>query len=230
MNAECTDRERILREAQPEELAALTRHAETCAECARELRIWNEISLAARTLQKSWESPALWPRVREALILEAQSDAARRVRGVFASLWPGLALRWQPVAAALALVIVTAAGTWMFLRPSGPASGGNGQPVTVAPDANRRLLTDQTLREVQDAEQAYVKSIAKLSALAEPKLEHASSPLLASYREKLLVLDSAIAECKAGQEKNPLNAHLRHELLSIYQEKQRTLEAVLRED
>jgi hypothetical protein len=229
MNAQCKDRDRILRDENPRELEALVRHAETCADCARELRIWNEISLAARGLQKSWESPALWLRVRESLILESQAEARRSARG-FDGIWRGFALHWQTAAAALVLVAVTAAGTWMLMRNGQAPDIGKSAPGSVAPDPQKRLLTEQALREVQQHEQAYVQSIEKLAALAEPKLEHASTPLLVSYREKLLVLDAAIADCKANEAQNPLNAHLRQELLSVYLEKERTLEAVLRED
>jgi hypothetical protein len=235
MNVQCRDRDRILREDNSAELDALTRHANDCAECARELRIWNELSFAARGLHKEWESPALWPRIRESLILESQAEAERPARGSFAWFgqeWVGhgFVRHWQTALAALALVAVTATGTWILVRQHQPAGPDASKMGTPTPDAKKRLLTDQALREVQDAEQAYQKSIDKLAALAGPKLEHASTPLLSSYREKILVLDAAIAECKASQQNNPLNAHLRQELLSMYLEKQRTLEAVIRED
>lgn len=236
MNAECKDRDRILREEEPAQLDALTHHAKNCAECAYELRIWSELSLAARGMHKTWESPALWPRIRESLILESQAEATRPARGRFAwfgQRWfgHGLVRHWQiAVAAAIALVAVTATGTWMLLRQHQPPGVDTSKFGTPTPESQKRLLTDQALREAQDAEQTYQKSIDKLATLAGPKLEHASTPLLSSYREKILVLDAAIAECKAGQQNNPLNAHLRQELVSMYQEKQRTLEAVIRED
>jgi hypothetical protein len=53
--------------------------------------------------------------------------------------------------------------------------------------------------------------------------------LLANYREKLLVLDSAIGELRAQTEQNPANAHLRRQLLAMYREKQNTLEQILEE-
>ena len=53
---------------------------------------------------------------------------------------------------------------------------------------------------------------------------------MVSYREKLLLLDAAIAECRANIEQNRWNAHLRQELLEIYQQKQRTLQDVVREE
>jgi hypothetical protein len=51
-----------------------------------------------------------------------------------------------------------------------------------------------------------------------------------SYREKLLLLDSAIAECRDRIDRNRFNARLRRELLSLYQEKQLTLQQVMKED
>jgi len=40
-------------------------------------------------------------------------------------------------------------------------------------------------------------------------------------------LDSAIDELKSEAEQNPSNAHLRYQLLAMYQEKQQTLQDVL---
>jgi hypothetical protein len=51
-----------------------------------------------------------------------------------------------------------------------------------------------------------------------------------SYKEKLMLLDDAIAECEANIAQNRQNAHLRKQLLAMYSEKQQTLMDVLRED
>jgi hypothetical protein len=50
---------------------------------------------------------------------------------------------------------------------------------------------------------------------------------MANYREKLQVLDSAIDDLRAQAGQNPSNAHLRYQLLAMYQEKQETLQDVL---
>ena len=50
---------------------------------------------------------------------------------------------------------------------------------------------------------------------------------MANYREKLQVLNSAIDDLRAQAGQNPSNAHLRYQLLAMYQEKQKTLEEVL---
>ncbi len=53
---------------------------------------------------------------------------------------------------------------------------------------------------------------------------------MVSYKEKLMLLDDAIAECQSNIDRNRQNAHLRKQLLAMYSAKQQTLEDVLRED
>ncbi len=89
------------------------------------------------------------------------------------------------------------------------------------------LLKSSALSEVERTENAYVQAIDKLAVEAKPQLDSPETPLLANYREKLQVLDSAIDDLRAQAGDNPSNAHLRYQLLAMYQEKQRTLEEVL---
>ncbi|HEX2062005.1 MAG TPA: hypothetical protein VHK90_14785, partial [Thermoanaerobaculia bacterium] len=84
--------------------------------------------------------------------------------------------------------------------------------------------------DVERAERAHVVAIGRLEHLAEAKLDEAESPLMISYKEKLMLLDDAIAECETLIEQNRQNAHLRRQLLAMYSEKQQTLQDVLRED
>ena len=115
---------------------------------------------------------------------------------------------WRWALAAAALVILAAMlQTWRSGKP-----------------ANRELLTESALQEVQQAESAYARSIEKLSALAAQNLEHSSSPTAAAYRERLTMLDSGIAELKATVENNRYNTYLRMELASLYRQKQQTLQ------
>jgi len=223
MNVTCKNRGDILRKQEPAAMEALARHAESCAECARELHLWNAISQTARQMQKSWESPDLWPRIRQALAEQAHK-LPEESRWNLARLWENFGRHWQTAAALLMLLALTASGGWLLWR------GDETVPTTTqTPEAERRLLSDQAARKVEEAEAAYIRSIEELAKLAEPKLERSTSPLLASYREKLLMIDSAIAELRANIEQNRWNAHLRRELLSLYQDKQHTLETVLQE-
>ncbi len=87
----------------------------------------------------------------------------------------------------------------------------------------------QALVDVEHAESAYVQAIDKLAVEAKPQLENPTTAIMANYREKLMVLDSAIDDLRAQTGQNPSNAHLRYQLLAMYQEKQRTLEEILEE-
>ena len=89
---------------------------------------------------------------------------------------------------------------------------------------SREFLTDEALQQVQQAESTYARSIDKLSQVAGPALDRSPSPLAGAYREKLLVLDSEIAELKATVEGNRYNVYLQTELASLYREKQKTLQ------
>lgn len=222
MNVNCSDFDRILERGDAQEMAALESHASTCEACRRQLALDREISAAAPLLQKSWPSPDLWPRIHQSLAEESQR--APRRRG-FAAWFP----QWQMAAAALALIVVTATATWMLTK-NGQQPGNLGAgTTTTTPDAEQRLLTEKAFSDVELKEAEYIKSIDRLAELAQPKLAKADSPLLLSYREKLLVLDSAIAELRTQAEQNQFNAHLRNELLEIYQMKQHTLQEVLRQ-
>ena len=222
MKVECKDLERVLREQEPAELAALEEHAKKCAACGAELEAWNELSVSARAMQHREENPQLWASIRARLEEEARAEQERNARWSFAWLWQGFAAHWQVAAATVALLALTVTSAWMLNQRTSPG------PVT--PDAERRLLTDQALKETETAEATYVQSIEKLAALAQPKLAKADTPLVVNYREKLLLLDAAIADCRKQTEANKYNSHLRRELTAMYQEKQRTLEEVLRED
>ncbi len=214
---DCSQLEQALRDETPELLAALALHSRECAACREELRMWQEISAAALSMHKDWPTPALWPAIAKELRVEA-----KRPRGLWD--WVGKrltvpTLRWQAGVAVLALVLISGTGAWLYLHPK----------IGVPPD-NQHLLTDQAVQQVEQAEQNYVKSIDKLAQLAQPKLAAASTPLMVNYREKLDLLDAAIGDCRNNLEKNRANAYLRNELLSFYQEKQKTLEQILKEN
>jgi len=195
---QCEDLERALQS--PELMPDARAHADRCPRCARELYLWEQISQAAPGLHEEWESPGLWPRIQA----EIRADLA--VRRPARSSW----FRWGRWALAGAAVIAIAV---VLLRPGKTPGAG-------APD----FLTDSALREVQQAEAAYAKSIDKLSAIAGSGLEQSPSPLAAAYREKLLLLDSSIEELKANIASNRYNAYLQTQLASLYREKQKTLQ------
>jgi len=216
MNVDCKEFENLLSEGISELPDAAAAHLRNCRACAEEWQAWQEVAQAAPALRKTWESPELWPRIRQSLAVEVKrAERWHWWRGGAFRQW---GLQWQATAAAIVLVLAGLGG-WMMLHPTRDASV----------DGDRRLLTESTLDEIERNEAAYLKSIDKLSQLAAPKVQDAESPILASYREKLLLIDSAIGELRNQVDRNRFNAHLRQELLLIYQEKQRTLEEVLKD-
>src|ERR1700719_1280467 len=215
MNVTCKDRDRIFEDGTAAEWAALEGHAATCASCAEALRAWKSVSLAAAELRNYAESPALWPRIHQALAEQADVIHKQRERWSWRSLFPNLSLSWQSAAATSCVVVLMVSAGWVLrVRREPPIQQGS-------------LLKSKALTEVERAESAYVQAIDKLAGEAEPRLETPATPLMANYREKLFVLDTAINDLRAQTGQNPSNAHLHYELLAMYQEKQRALEEIL---
>lgn len=208
MEFDCSKLEEALRGEEPELVAAARAHAESCEACRAELRLWDELSVAAKELHQEWDSPELWDRIEAGF-------PVRRSR--FHALNPGRA-GWRLLLSAAAVLVLTISSVWLLRRPP------THHPVTTA---SRQFLTEQALKEAQLSEAAYVRSIDNLAKLAEPVLDQSPSPLMANYREKLTVLDAAIADLKDNLERNRLNARLSTELVSLYHEKQQTLQEVL---
>jgi len=213
MDIFCKDCQRIFLDGTPEEWKALESHAANCPACGEELRSWKNLSVAARDLHQEWDSPSLWPRIEQALSQHPARDSWwQRLVGS----WGFDALPWQTAAAALLLVALTSSAMWFVVHSKTPSLPGN-----------QALLNDMTVKDVERAQADYERAIDKLDAEARPQLETSSTPLMANYREKLLVLDSAIADLKSQAVINPANGHLRRQLLAMYREKQDTLELVL---
>jgi hypothetical protein len=131
--------------------------------------------------------------------------------------------RWQAFTAAALIAVTLGPASWL---------GWQWFMLGPRPDAARveqrrqRLLTEDALAAIERSEAQYVQAIDELTRLTAPRLEMPDSPLLVNLRERLEVIDSAIAEYRAEIARNRFNAHLRQQLLWIYQEKRRTLEQV----
>lgn len=177
----------------------------------------DDLTTAARSLHREWESPRLWPTIAARIMAGEGGGTRARVRGWTAG------LRGRLAAAAAVLLAVGLSLFWLGGRlpvpPEHPAAGTAGE---------RSLLSDPALAEIERAEAQYASAIQSLAGAAAARGDTAArSPLLASLRERLVVIDAAIAECRAEIERNRFNTHLRRQLLAIYQEKRRTLEQIL---
>jgi hypothetical protein len=216
MQITCNDRERVFREGNAEDWAALELHAKSCADCAEEVRAWKALSLAAEELRDYRESPGQWPRIEAALTEQRKQGELRAPWVERLAIWRNLPIGWQTAMAGALVLLMTATAGYVYLRSS-----------RINDDHNNPFLKDRALAEVERTERDYMKAIDKLASQANPQLETASSPIMADYREKLLLLDSAIDELRLQAGQNPSNAHLRYQLLAMYQEKQATLQEVL---
>jgi hypothetical protein len=210
---DCRDLERALASDDGRLLEEARLHAEHCAACREELELWNDVSAAARTLHREWESPALWPAT--AARLRSQGDAAAS-RG-----WWPVAASWRLAAAAALTLMLGTSAAWLAWRSFARADRG-GRVVTSGP-----LLSDEALSDIERAETEYIRAIEKLAKTAAPRVAAPASPLAANLRERLIVIDAAIAECRGELDRNRFNAHLRKQLLEMYREKRRTLEQIL---
>jgi len=216
MNVTCNDRDRIFEDGTPGEWAALEAHSANCPACAEELSAWKSLSVRAQEMRDYTDSPSFWPRIERALAEEAVRKTQRTERRSWLSFFPRIPLGWHTaVAGAFVLVLTISAGWIYFHRPDRIV------------ESDKSLLKSAALENVERAEAVYVQAIDKLAEETRPQLENPATPLLANYHEKLVVLDSAIAELRAQAGLNPSNAQLRHQLLAMYQEKQHTLEEIL---
>lgn len=180
----------------------------------------DELSAIARSLHREWDSPRLWSSIAAGILareLAIEAGLERRSRAPF---WNG---RWQALAAAAVIAITLAPTSWLGWRWF--MLGPRPDPAT-AEQRRQALLTEDALGAIERSEQQYTRAIDDLTRLAAPRLDMPDSPLLVNLRERLEVIDAAIAEYRAEIARNRFNAHLRQQLLWIYQEKRRTLEQV----
>jgi hypothetical protein len=211
MNISCIDRERVFLEGTAEEWTALEQHASACSECDREIRAWRALSAAAEEMRDYREDAQLWMKIQTALREQERTIAART------GFWErfGFSPGWQTALAGALVLVLALVGAYVVRDRR-----------TGSPKQNR-LLQNSALAQVERTERDYTKAIDSLAREAKPELDSPATPLMASYREKLMVLDSAIDELRAEAGRNPSNAHLRYQLLAMYQEKQQTLQEVL---
>jgi hypothetical protein len=216
MHVTCNDRDRIFEDGTPTEWAALESHAANCQLCAEELRAWKSLSVAAQEMRDYTETPQLWARIERALVQEAAGKTEHARRNRWFAFLPSISVGWQTALAGAFLLILSISASWIILhRPER------------SDVHDQSLLRSKALKDVESAETTYMQAIEKLAAEAKPQLDTPATPLLANYHEKLVVLDSAIADLRAQAGLNPSNAQLRYELLAMYQQKEQTLKEVL---
>jgi hypothetical protein len=126
--------------------------------------------------------------------------------------------RYLQVAAAILITVGIGGGIWRVVDAKQDEKA-----------FRQRILQESAVDQVEAAEKAHLAAIDQLEKVADPKLEDAQTPLMVSYKEKLVLIDDAIADCQSNIDRNRQNAHLRRQLLTMYSEKQKTLQDVIRE-
>ena len=170
-----------------------------------------DIERAAPSLHHEWDSPGLGPAIAGGMREHDRGQTNRR-----------FILRSSSIGGAVAAVFVIAAVSltgWLVVRSVRPVG-------SLADMEQDSLLAGDALAGIERAEQQYVEAIEGLSRVTEPALERLDAPIAANLRERLTAIDAAITECRQEIGRNRLNAHLRSQLLWMYQEKRRTLEEV----
>jgi hypothetical protein len=201
-----------------------------------------QLSQLARSLHREWDTPDLWPRIADRLRAEdgtssvrptASAEATavrrsfmrRRKPATTGSRWMFPSSPVWRLAAAAAVLLTLGSVTWLAWPRVDSIP-----PPTAAAATDDRLLTEEAMADIERAEAEYVRAIDELTRITKPKLDTAASPLIVSLRERLMTIDTAIDEYQMEIDRNRFNAHLRQQLLWIYQEKRRTLEQVQESD
>jgi hypothetical protein len=190
-----------------EERAAVAAHLEACAACRAEAAAWRELFERAAALPRSIEPPRdLWPSI-DAALDEPHVMTETRVFPLTARLRP----LWL-VAAALALIVVTAAITTFVLRQ--------------ADSAMARKLKGLEPTDTQVVEPGAGPSTEEL--LRSLEAQHLPPETMAIVQRNLAVIDVAIAELEAALEQDPGNVELARMLVSTHRKKAELVERAVR--
>src|SRR5580704_8663832 len=154
MNVSCSDRDSIFEDGTPAQWAALEAHAATCAACAKEVRAWKALSVAAAELRDYSPSPALWSRVETALATNAAPARAPSWRDQI-SAWLGFSLSWQLAAVSAFAVLLLVSGGLIYRHQTLTPTQ---KPVNSTAQQDP-LLKTKALDDVEKAETAYVQAI-----------------------------------------------------------------------
>lgn len=187
---------------------AFVRHAQECPACQKILRQDAHVLALMRSEQQPATSPLLWAKIENALRTEKRRSAFRQ-----SAFWraPGFTrLRWAAV-----LLLGLGLGSYVLLKS---------KPQTVS----SRLLTEEALQQVALKEQEYLHAIAQLEQAAAPQLAAVDVDLMLLYRDRLETIDAQIKRCQEALARNPANAHLRRYLLAALQDKQETLQELVK--
>lgn len=187
-----------------EERAGIAAHLETCEACRAEAGALASLLAAAAELPREIRPPRdLWAGI-DARLDEPAVGGALSARRRPASGLP----RWALIAAALALIVVTAALSSILTRRWDEAMALKIRRSGSAEEARFLAASQELLAGLEDQELA--------------------PETMAIVRRNLEVIDAAIAELRLALERDPGNGELSRMLLATYQRKIELLEQAAR--
>src|SRR5262249_5581658 len=177
-----------------------------------------EIKTVAASLDLREPPIRSWMRLERAIKLEA------RPAGGGAAFWDAVRLAWaRPqlawLAAAAAIVVVTAVGL-RFLprgaRPSPPAGGPPAEPRSGSERASAHAGAQSVEAELRQAEDHYEKAIKGLEQIANAEQDVFDPRTAATLQKNLAVIDQAISESRAALRAEPANEPAQQSLLESF--------------
>jgi hypothetical protein len=198
---------------QPEDAArldALERHLEECAACRGIVEDLHTLRDAARHLEPRVPPAHVWTRIARETGVEPQGGrAAGEPRRGWAAFVP--LPRWQPLAAAAALVLVLGASWLAWRQASAPVPAGAvvHAPQGQAPDP---VLVQDVETELKLAEEHYVRAIAGLEVIAKAERSELDPQTAEVLQANLRVIDAAIGESRAALQTEPSSEVARNSL------------------
>jgi hypothetical protein len=190
-------------------LEALEAHLAECGRCRAIVEDFHTLRDAARTLQPRVPPAHVWTRIAQ----ETGAAAQGRWRGL-----APVAARWQPIAAAAAVLLVLA-GTWVAWRQlNAPAPAAAVARPVPGPTPDPALVQDVET-ELKLAEEHYVRAIAGLEAIAKAEGSELDAQTAEVLQANLMVIDAAIGESRAAVQTEPASEVARNSLFEALRRK-----------
>ena len=189
----------------------LEKHMETCQDCPKLLKDFQQIKQTAKGLSRTEPSSQAWFRIQARLKEKMQGSVPEpRVRFLF---FPAR-LRYA-VSTALLLFIavgVVVIGLRVWNR-EGTVKGSNGQEFAMA--------------KIQEAEQHYKLAIKALWEAVQAQKENFDPKLAETFRINLELIDATLADCKRAIQSDPGDVESQYYLLAVYKKKAELLDSMI---
>ena len=192
--------------------APVADHIATCAICAAEVESLNRILARAADLPKSIDPPVeAWSNIRAAIERDKEAVTAHRVHST-----PGFWRRpYVLAAAAVLLVVLSSAGTAIYMR----ASGSDGDPSRSASMNSGGGATLASLAAFTIEENNYLRNVAVLQDLLDQQEASLAPETVAQLKASLRTIDEAILEARNALARDPANKMLIEMLSGTYRQK-----------